>query len=68
MKLVPNARRAWRWLSVQIMALSGIIPAAWLSVPEDMRAAVPQEWMAIAAIVLAVLGIIGRLVPQEGEQ
>ena len=64
MKLVPNAKRAWRWLSVQAMAVSGIAPAAWLSVPEDMRAAVPAEWMATFAVVLAVLGICGRLVDQ----
>ena len=64
MKLVPNARRAWRWFSVRAMALSGAAPAAWLAVPPDMRNAVPAEWLAITAIVLAVAGIIGRLVDQ----
>jgi len=64
MKLIPDAKRAWRWFSVQAMALSGIIPAAWLSVPEEMRAAVPTEWLAACAVALAVLGVIGRLVDQ----
>jgi hypothetical protein len=64
MKLIPDAKKAWRWFSVQAMALSGIIPGAWLAVPDDMRAAVPPEWLAVGAVALAVLGILGRLVDQ----
>jgi len=47
------------------MTISGAIPAAWLSVPDDMRSAVPSEWMAVGAVVIAALGIIGRLVDQK---
>lgn len=65
MKLVPDARRSWRWLSVQLAALSGIAPAAWLAVPDDMRAAVPPEWLATGGVVMAVLIILGRLVDQK---
>jgi hypothetical protein len=64
MKLVPNWRRAWRWFSVQAMAVSGAAGGAWLVVPDDMRAAIPSEWLAAAGFLLAVLGLIGRLVPQ----
>ena len=67
LKLVRNARQAWRWLSVQIAAVSAITPAAWLAVPEDMRRAVPPEWLAVAAIVLPVLIIAGRLIDQGGD-
>jgi hypothetical protein len=66
MKLVPNARRAWRWFSVQVMALQGAAAAAWLSVPDDLRAAVPSEWLAAGALALTVLGIAGRLIDQGG--
>jgi hypothetical protein len=65
MKLVPDARRAWRWFSVQAMALQGACAAAWLAVPGDLRSAVSSEWLAAAAIALTVLGIIGRLVDQN---
>lgn len=64
MTLVPNARRAWRWFSVQALALQGAGAAAWLAVPDDLRAAVPSGWLAAAAIALTVLGILGRLVDQ----
>jgi len=65
MKLVDDARSAWRWFSVQAMALQGAAAVAWLAVPNDLRASVPSEWMAIGAVVLVVLGIAGRLVQQE---
>jgi hypothetical protein len=68
MKLVDNARSAWRWFSVQALALQGIGAAAWLSVPDDMRAAVPSEWLAVAALALTVMGIVGRLVDQGGSK
>jgi hypothetical protein len=66
MKMVPDAKRAWRWFSVQAMALQGAAAAAWLAVPDDMRAAVPSEWLAIGALAITALGIIGRLVDQGG--
>jgi hypothetical protein len=68
MKLVKNARQSWRWLSVQAMALQGAVAGAWLAVPDDMRASVPSEWLAVAAIALTGLGILGRLVDQGAAQ
>jgi hypothetical protein len=66
MKLVANARQAWRWWSVRAMALQGAAGGAWLAVPDDMRQAVPSEWLAVAAVVLTALGIAGRLIDQGG--
>ena len=66
MRIVKNARNAWRWFSVQAMALQGAAAAAWLAVPDDMRASVPSEWLAACAVALTVLGIAGRLVAQDG--
>ena len=67
MKLVKDARKAGRWFSVQAFALQGIAAASWLAVPGDMRAAVPPEWLAGAALFLTVLGIAGRLVDQGND-
>jgi len=66
MKLVPNVEKAWRWFSMQAMALSLGAAAAWLAVPQEMRDQVPDTWLAIGAVTLATLGMIGRLVEQEG--
>jgi hypothetical protein len=65
MKLVSDWKDAWRWFSVWAMSLSAAAPAAWLAVPEDMREAVPAEWLAVGAVVLAVAGLIGRMVDQK---
>ena len=64
MKLVPDAKDAWRWFSIRAMALQGAVAASWLMVPDDMRASVPPEWLAGAALVLTALGVLGRLVDQ----
>jgi len=49
------------------MALQGAVASAWLMVPDDMRAAVPAEYLAGAAIVLTFAGALGRLVDQGGK-
>ena len=63
-RLIKDVKSSWRFFSVQAFALQGIAAASWLAVPGDMRAAVPSEWLAGAALLLTVLGIIGRLVDQ----
>lgn len=64
-QLVEDWHEAWRWVSVQILALQGAAGAAWLAVPDDMRAAVPAEWLAYAAVVLTLIGIPGRMIKQD---
>ena len=65
MKFVPDAKDAWRWFSVQLAFVSSIAPAVGLAVPEDIRAAVPQEWMAGFAVAMGALIALGRLVDQK---
>lgn len=64
MKLVPEARKAWRWFSVQAMAWALAIQGAWATVPEDMKASVPAGLVHWLTIGLLALGIAGRLVKQ----
>jgi hypothetical protein len=64
-QLVDDWRGAWRWVSVQVLALQGAAAAAWLAVPEEMRAAVPADWLAYAAVALTLIGIPGRMIKQR---
>jgi hypothetical protein len=64
MKLVPNARKAWRWFSVQCMALAGAVQATWISLPPDLQQRIPDDWVSGGTVALAVLGILGRVVDQ----
>lgn len=65
MNLVADWKKAWRWFSVQAMALSGAIQVTWVSLPLDLKGSIPHDLVTGAAISLAVLGIIGRVVDQK---
>ena len=65
--LVDEWKAAWRWFSVQSMALAAVLLGAWQALPDELRGALPPalpHWLAIA---LLVLGIAGRLVKQKGK-
>lgn len=64
MKLIPDWKQAPRWFSTQAMAFAGILQAAWFGIPDDLKASVPQEWVAGLTAALMVLGILGRIVDQ----
>ena len=66
MRLVKNARRSWRWFSVQAMAVAGAMQGAWLAMPPDLQARVPGEWVDALTMAILALGIVGRLVDQGG--
>lgn len=65
--LVDEWRSAWRWFSVQSMALAAVLLAAWQALPDELRAALPRALPRWLAIALLVLGIAGRLVKQNGK-
>jgi hypothetical protein len=65
MRLVDDARRAWRWLSVQCMALALALQGAWEILPEELKSGVPPRAVTFITLSLLVLGILGRLVKQE---
>lgn len=65
MKLDPDWKRAWRWYSVQAMTLATALIGAWVAMPEDWRAIVPEGVAHAAAVVTLLLGIVGRVVVQD---
>ena len=66
--LVDDWRRAWTWLSVQTMAIASAALLAWAAFPDDLKAVLPPRIVQVAAGVLLVLGIAGRVVNQKGGQ
>ena len=65
MKLIEGWKSAYRFISVQAMLVAGAIQGAWLFVPDDLRASVPQTWMQGITLALMVMGVAGRLVKQK---
>lgn len=64
-RLVPEWKRSLRWYSQQVnIALISVGPV-WMALPEDMRAAVPPEWLAYFVATLGLLGFVGRIISQE---
>ena len=64
MKLVENAKQAWRWYSVQAMAVAGALQAAWLALG-DMQSRIPEWGVDALTVAILVSGIVGRLVKQH---
>ena len=65
LKIVENWRSLWRAFSVQAMGLSSSVLITWGLLPDDMRAAIPADVIAIAAGGTLVLGVIGRFIKQD---
>ena len=65
MKLIEGWKSAYRFISVQAMVLAGAIQGAWLFVPDDLRASIPQTWLQGITLMLMVAGVAGRLVKQK---
>ena len=65
MKLVDDAKQAWKWFSVQAMALAGAIQGAWVLLPDDMKASIAPSIVSGITLTLLVFGIVGRLVDQK---
>ncbi len=64
MKLVENARQAWKWFSIQLAVVGGAIQGAILAFP-GFRDWLGDELSHLAGIVMFAGIVLGRLVKQE---
>ena len=61
MKLVSDWKQAWKWHSMQAMAIAASLPIVWAQLPPDLKNAIPDAWMPWVAGGILLAGIIGRL-------
>lgn len=66
--LVCDWRQAYRWFSIQAMAVTAAFLATWAMLPEDLKDAVPHKLVGAASILMLVLGVLGRLMGQQPKQ
>lgn len=64
MKLVQDWRGFLKWYSTWANLALISVGSVWVMIPEDMRAAVDPRLLGACAIVLAVSGVVGRLIDQ----
>lgn len=67
MKLVDDAAKAWKWISVQAMLWAGAIQGAWAAFGDDMKQNVPHWLVTTLTLGLLAIGIGGRLVKQPSK-
>lgn len=65
MKLVENAKSAWKWYSVQALGVLAVVPMVWVDLPADIKSHIPDEWMPYVVSVIALGGLVGRLKAQS---
>lgn len=65
LKLVPEWRKAWRWVSMQAMALATAALATWSLMPDDLKSALPSWLVPGFAAGVLIFGMAGRLVKQK---
>lgn len=61
MKLVTDWKHAWKWASVNFMAVAAALQGAWLYIPDDMRDSIPKHLVGFTTMALLALGIAGRI-------
>ena len=62
MKLVPNWRKAPKWLSMQMIALATI----WETLPPEAVAVIPDPWRGYVTLILLIGAGMGRMIDQGG--
>ena len=61
MKLVSNWRKAWKWLSMQFIALALV----WETIPDDVKLSVlSPDWLGRITFALLILAGVGRMIDQ----
>lgn len=65
MKLIPDWRQSWRWLSVQSMGFVTVLLTAWAAIPADLKDNLPTWLVPGFAVSCLLLGIFGRLIVQK---
>lgn len=62
--LVNDWKKAWKWFSVNCMAIATAVQGSYIALPTTMQQTIPLSLVASITITLLVLGIVGRLVKQ----
>lgn len=63
-KLVPGWQSAWKWISMQLIALAGTVQLSVLAFPDTMKTWLTDKETHYIALFLLVAAVLGRLVAQ----
>jgi hypothetical protein len=67
LNLIEEWRQAHKFVSVQIQGGIVALAAAWATIPQEWRDAVPKSVLVVLAVVFALATVFGRVVKQGGD-
>ena len=65
MTFIPNIKQAWKMFSIQAQAINAALLVSWQSLPASFQTVIPVQYLLIIAVVLLVLGMVGRVIQQD---
>ena len=65
MTFIPNIKQAWKMFSIQAQTINAGLILTWQSMPIAFQSAFPVQYLLILAVILLVLGIVGRVIQQD---
>ena len=65
MTLIPNIKQAWKMFSIQAQAINAALLVSWQSLPASFQTVIPVQYLLIIAVILLVLGMVGRVIQQD---
>ena len=65
MQLIPNIKQAWKMFSIQAQAINAALLVSWQSLPATLQTVLPVQYLLVIAVVLLVLGMVGRVIQQD---
>lgn len=65
MTLIPNIKQAWKMFSIQAQTINAALLVSWQSLPASFQTILPVQYLIVIAVVLLLLGIVGRVIKQD---
>ncbi len=64
MRLIKNWKQTLSAYSTWALTAAAAVPAFWLSVPEEVKALLPTDTLAVVSAIVALSGLAGRFIDQ----
>ena len=64
-KLIPEWKLSWRMFSMQSIGAAVGLNTSWMMLGDDLKAAIPAQYVMVVAIIILLLGGVGRIIDQS---
>jgi hypothetical protein len=64
-RLVTNIKEFYKWISFWAFTIIAALPFVWSSLPVELRNYIPEKYLPLVAVVVALGGLAGRMIDQN---